>query len=291
MAMDSGWNFTLVVFLSGIGFAAFTEWIYFKTGYAAYLMVLMALQICLRLGSKKRRENIELMFGPDQAKSIRLFENLVVCVPWSVSLLIHGLWLAALCLWVTAALIAFWVRKAELSLAIPTPFGKRPWEFASGFRKNILLLTLFHVLAVLAAGIGNANLGHGSLVFIILLSCTFCLRIESPTYVWMYHLTPLAFLKKKIGTAALQLVSLCLPVCLLLLWFFPAEWKIEMILISIGVLAVAVVMLAKYANYPHELSVPDAMMLTLAIYFPPILIAFLPFFYHRAIRKLSPILL
>jgi hypothetical protein len=50
------------------------------------------------------------------------------------------------------------------------------------------------------------------------------------------------------------------------------------------------VILAKYSAYPGEMNLPEGMIIAISIYFPPLLLAIIPFFYTKSIRKLKYIL-
>ena len=50
------------------------------------------------------------------------------------------------------------------------------------------------------------------------------------------------------------------------------------------------VILAKYSAYPNEINIPEGILFALCIYFPPLLIALIPFFYVKSIKKLNLLL-
>jgi hypothetical protein len=50
------------------------------------------------------------------------------------------------------------------------------------------------------------------------------------------------------------------------------------------------VILAKYAAYPREINLPEFTFIAVCVYFPPLLLALLPYFYMKSVKKLSLLL-
>jgi len=55
----------------------------------------------------------------------------------------------------------------------------------------------------------------------------------------------------------------------------------------IGLLFLWTMVLGKYADYPREMSLPAGMILTSSLFFPPILLVIMPFFYKKSIKSLN----
>jgi hypothetical protein len=72
--------------------------------------------------------------------------------------------------------------------------------------------------------------------------------------------------------------------------FFPAYFWVIPILLFLGTAYVTVFMLAKYGSYPYEMSITDGLILSVSILFPPLLLITIPFFYHRSLKTLNPLL-
>ena len=70
----------------------------------------------------------------------------------------------------------------------------------------------------------------------------------------------------------------------------PSEFELILIFFLIGLLFLWTVILAKYSAYPGEMNLPEGMIIAFSIYFPPLLLAIIPFFYTKSIRKLKYIL-
>ena len=65
---------------------------------------------------------------------------------------------------------------------------------------------------------------------------------------------------------------------------------IAVIIFVVGYLCLTTIILAKYAAYPQEISIPQAILMGLGFSFPPFLLVVLPMFYQKAITSLQPIL-
>lgn len=83
---------------------------------------------------------------------------------------------------------------------------------------------------------------------------------------------------------------LAVPILLALSCFYPTQIFIFVALFLIGNLYVLTIVIMKYSAYPHEMNLPEGIVLTCSIFFPPILLLILPFYISKANRKLSPYL-
>jgi hypothetical protein len=50
------------------------------------------------------------------------------------------------------------------------------------------------------------------------------------------------------------------------------------------------IILAKYAAFPHQVNLPQFVILAVSVWFPPLLIAVIPFFYRQSVKRLNEIL-
>ena len=55
----------------------------------------------------------------------------------------------------------------------------------------------------------------------------------------------------------------------------------------IGFAFLMLIILAKYAAYPAEMNLPEGIMIALCLIFPPLLLGLIPFFYRKAVNKLT----
>jgi hypothetical protein len=95
---------------------------------------------------------------------------------------------------------------------------------------------------------------------------------------------------KKIRIATNNVIILTIPVLLSLLIFYPVEFEQILLFFFIGLLSLWTIILAKYSAYPKEMNLPEGIIIAFSIYFPPILLAILPFFYIKSFNKLKLIL-
>jgi hypothetical protein len=130
-----------------------------------------------------------------------MIENLAVSFPFAILLLYRQFYTAPAVLTAIALLLAPVSAKIPSAVAIPTPFGKHPYEFASGFRKTLLLFLLGCGLMIIAIAVDNFNLGMFTLILNMSVICSFYLQEENGYYVWQYTMTPAGFLLYKTKTA------------------------------------------------------------------------------------------
>jgi len=108
--------------------------------------------------------------------------------------------------------------------------------------------------------------------------------------VWIYQLSPGKFIIKKINAAFLYSTYLSLPVAILLISFFPDNSLIIAGFMALGYIYLATVILAKYSSYPNQISLPQFFILGLSAWFPPLLIAVIPYFFRQSVKRLKEIL-
>jgi hypothetical protein len=58
----------------------------------------------------------------------------------------------------------------------------------------------------------------------------------------------------------------------------------------LGHLYLITVILAKYAAYPHEIDLAQGVVMALCFFFPPLLIAVIPYFANRSTKSLNVLL-
>jgi hypothetical protein len=75
-----------------------------------------------------------------------------------------------------------------------------------------------------------------------------------------------------------------------LIAYYPSETGLILVFLLIGLMSLWTIILAKYSVYPGEINLPAVILITICIYFPPTLIAVLPFFYMKSVKKLKLLL-
>jgi len=173
------------------------------------------------------------------------------------------------------------------SFTIPTPFGKRPWEFTIGFRYSYLIIGIAYILAITAFRIDNFNLGVFSIVLIYLTTYTYFIKPEDEFFVWIFKQNPLQFLLSKVKTAMLYSLYLTLPLLILLSISRP-ELVWFLLLFTLMGSAVQIAMIcAKYSNYPNEIGMKQFIIIICCLVIPPMLLVAIPYMGSQAINQLK----
>jgi len=287
---ETGTNLILG-YLLGLGaFILISAYLFQKTEFAKYIVVLTCLGLLSKLSENNRTDFLIATFGDRLKNKIRILENGMVSIPFVTVLLYQNALLEAALLCAIAILFAVFSFKTNVNFTLPTPFSKRPFEFLVGFRKTFYLFPLAYLLTVIAIQVGNFNLGIFSMLLIFGTVLSYYPKPEQAYYVWVHAYTPKKFLLHKIATATQYTSILVAPVLVGLLIFYPNEFHIVLLFFLIGLLFVWTIILAKYSAYPNEMNLPEGMLLAFSVYFPPMLLVMIPFFYKKSIHKLKMLL-
>ena len=287
---EAGMSPLLGYLLGGIAFVLLSEYIFHKTDFAKYLVVLACLSLQLKLSEKNKTDFLLSTFGDQTKRKIRVLENIMVGIPFVSVLLYKSFFLEAGILFLSSIILALFSFQFNWNVSIPTPFSKRPFEFSVGFRKTLLLFPAAYVITIIAVNVDNLNLGIFSMLLIFLISLSYYSKPEEEYYVWVYAATPRIFLQNKIFTASKNAALLVAPILLSLLIIYPTEFKLILLFFLIGVLFLWTIILAKYSTYPEKMNLPEGLLVAFCIYFPPLLLLTIPYFFSKSINKLKPIL-
>ncbi|MFN6079418.1 MAG: ABC transporter permease, partial [Bacteroidota bacterium] len=252
-----------------------------------YLVILSCLSFQFQLSEKNRTDFLQSTFGDKTKNKIRILENLMVSIPFVSILLYKSLIIEAgilvLCS-ISFALVSF---HAHFNLSIPTPFSNRPFEFSTGFRRTFYLFPMAYALAFIAINVDNFNLGVFSFLLIFLTTLGFYSKPEQEYYVWVHAETPGKFLKNKMLHASKNAAFLTAPILISMLIFYPADFALISGFFMVGLLFLWTIILAKYSAYPGEMNLPEGMIVAFSLFFPPLLLAVIPFFYLKSVNKLK----
>lgn len=273
-----------------LAFVTVTEVLYVKTEYGAWLICVMAFSTVLRFSSKSRSEFLSLTFGDWMKKKIRWIENMIICLPFLISMLFHRAFEAAAITLLLASFMALVHFLKSREWVIPTPFSKKPYEFAVGFRNTWFLFPVILVLIGMAVKVDNANLSIFALVLLQLMIITYYLKPEDEFYIWIYSKTPRQFLQSKLMTATQFSFLLSAPFIALIGFLFPGSIHIALIFMAFGLVFLWTVILAKYTAHPREIHLPEMVILGLCLYLPILFLFSIPYFYTKAIQRLSILL-
>ena len=123
-------------------FVLVSEYIFHKTEFAKYLLILACFSFQFKLTEKGRMDFLLSTFGDKSKNKIRLLENLIISFPFVLFLVYKSLFLEAIILLFCSITIALLSFHFNFNFTIPTPFSKKPFEFSVGFRKSFLLLAV-----------------------------------------------------------------------------------------------------------------------------------------------------
>lgn len=276
-----GWILMLVFFplLSHLFFS--------RVAFAGYIYAAFSLGAVARLSERRRWDFLIVAFKTGRRSLIRLAENGIVALPFLVVLLLKGWLIAAAGLAALSAAMAFLRFRSSFGFVIPTPFGRRPFEFTVGFRRTFLLFPLAYFVTWKAIEVGNTNLGLFSLLLVYLVCMTYYSQPEREEFVWIYSLTPAKFLLRKAGTALLFSTALSLPAALGLCIWGDMNVLLIPVVMLVGCLYVINMLLAKYSAFPDPMHLPQAVIIAFSLFMPPVLLLSIPFLWSQSLQKLK----
>jgi len=287
---ETGINPLLGYLLTLTAFVLLSEYIFHKTEFAKYLIILICISLQFRLSERNRTDFLLSTFGDKTKKKIRIIENLFVCLPFVTILTYKNYLLESSSLFVSSIILALFSLHSNINFSIPTPFSKRPFEFSVGFRKSVFIFPIVYALTFIAIYVDNLNLGIFSMMLIFLISLSYYTKPEQEYYVWIHAESPATFLKNKILNATKNASFLVLPILTGLLIFYPTEFGLILLFFVAGIMYLWAIILAKYSAYPEEMNLPEGIVIAFSLYFPPLLLAIIPYFYTKSINKLKMIL-
>lgn len=276
--------------LGVVAFILLSEYIFQQTVFARYLAILTCLSLQFKLSEKNRADFLLSTFGGKTKQNIRIMENIIVCIPFVSILIYKGFFLNAGALLVGSIVLALFSFHSRFNFSFPTPFSKRPFEFSVGFRKSIFIFPVAYALTYISLNVDNLNLGMFSMLLIFLTSLSYYSNPEHEFYVWVHAESPEKFLRHKIFNASKNATLLVTPILISLLVFYPGDFQSILLFFLIGLFFLWTMILAKYSVYPSQMHLPEVVLMTFSIYFPPFLLAIIPYFLNKSMNKLKLIL-
>lgn len=287
---EAGLNPLLGYVLGFTAFVLLSEYIFYKTEFAKYLIILTCLSLQFKLSERNRTDFFLSIFGVKTKMKIRVVENFILCIPFVSILLYKNFFFEASILFFCSIILSLFSFRSNFNLTVPTPFSKRPFEFSTGFRKTFLIFPIAYALTVIAINADNLNLGIFAFLLVFLTSLSYYHKPEQEYYVWVHAETPKAFLKNKVVNASKNAFLTSAPIIISLLMFYPNEFELISLFFLIGLLFLWTVILAKYSAYPGEMNLPEGIVIAFSLFFPPLLLAIIPFFYSKSINNLKYLL-
>ncbi len=268
-------------------FVSVSLYLFYKTEYACYIYVLMGSMLITKLSETKRTEFLSLCFGDIQVKKIRLIENLICATPFVLFLIFKQFLPLAVLLLVIASILSFANFKTSFHFTIWTPFSKKPFEFAVGFRNSFYIILIAYALSIVAVVAHNFNLGAFALFLIFATTLSYYAQPEQEYYVWSFKSTAQGFLIDKIKTALLFATALALPVLLVIAFFYPQNIGVLLLFLLLAWAFLTCMIVGKYSTYPDEMGIIQAILIALCIGFPPLLILLIPYLFIKSKNRLS----
>jgi hypothetical protein len=255
-----------------IGFYGLSIFLFKKSDFAEYIYIFFALNVISILSEARRIEFLNVCFGDEQFKKIRITENLILSIPFVLFLIYKQFFIHTLFILLASIILALVKFRTKFNYTIFTPFSKRPFEFTTGFRNMFPLFIIAYLLAVFAISMG------------------FYLNPENEYFVWIYGMNPKKFLFSKMKTAILFSSTLVLPIVILLSVIFPKNIGFLFLFISFGWAFLVCTIVTKYSFYPNEITIPQILLLGLCIGLPPMLVILIPYMFLKAENRLKKIL-
>lgn len=261
-----------------------------KAPYSEVVYALLGLGSSNILAGTKRNQFLQQCFTGHKYRQLRLVENLIWAVPFAIMLLFHQAFLTAGLVVLGTVVFSRLQLTLPNALALPTPFSRRPYEFAIGFRKTFWVFPLAFALVYFSYDSGNYNLGVFALAVVLLLPIGYYSVPEPKLYVWTHQMEPGKFLNHKLRIGLLFALSISLLPTIALSIAFPQYAWLTLVFQALGLFYVALGILGKYAYYPSSVNIMPMLALAGCLIFPPALLVVLPSFYAHALRKLKPLL-
>lgn len=277
--------FAYLIFL--VGFIGISILLFHKTSLAPYFYLLIFITLSLKLSETRRTEFLKFTYKDNYFKRIRLLENLLLALPFFVFLLFKMEFIVALSLLLIASLNSIIQIKTIGHFTTPTPFSRKPFEFLVGFRKSIFIFPLIYALTGIAIYIGNFNLAIFSLLLVFVVILNFFSQPEEDYFVWIFNQKPKHFLFSKMRISLVYSTVLMLPSFSILMLVYYNDFLIISGFLLIAYLLVITVIVAKYSAFPKEMSIVQGFLFVISLFFPPLLLFVIPYFFNQAVKQLN----
>lgn len=271
-------------------FIILSQLLFTRTELAPYIYAAIAVMFGGKLIDNNRIQNLALIFKNTDILTIRFLEQTMVFLPFILFMLYKRCYLFSITLFAISILFSFVNNRFGSSKVVPTPFKRMPFEFSVGIRQSVPVLLGVCLLLAKAIQVDNFYLALFSLGVLFLIFFSYYFYPEKKYFVWIFSKTINEFLKQKLLFGLCAGFVLTMPICGILFCFYPERWILICSLELVGLLILLSVILVKYAAFPKEMNLPQAILFTLSLIFPPLLLLSIPLFYVQARRKLQLIL-
>jgi len=255
--------------------------------WGPYVYLVLMVYAGQLLGRPERRETIRQWSGPGYYWRIRLWEQLLLSLPFALVLLIlNDWWFGPLA--VALSLLSLWTPSIPQGrFYLPLPFGKKPFEYTTGIRKQAWMLLVVVFFVVMGFVVSNPGLTVFGFTILMLLPMGWVGQLEPVPYLWQHCQSPTTFLWQKWRTGLEHQLYLGLPLALVLNFLLPDMRLAIGIILVVGIVAQSAVLLAKYASYPRDIDFVHAILVATGIVFLPVMVVVVPFLGRKAIENLK----
>lgn len=287
---DAGIHPFLVYLFGILGLVFLSNTLFSSFAYASYALVAFSCLTVAPLSDGPRNEFLLMVYGVRFKQIIRVLENTTICFPFVLVLFVFKAYPEAVLLLFSGAAMAFFSFHINRNRSFPLPFSSAIFECIIGFRKTFPVFILALILSVVAILESNINLGLFAMGLEIFTVIGYFFKPEDEYFVWIFSETPRSFLLRKFQLAVKILFLLLIPPALLLLCFYPSSYQTILTFLLVGGCLLCAIIMIKYAAYPREINVPEYLLLSLCVYFPPLVFGVIPFFYLRSKNNLQSLL-
>ena len=271
-------------------FLLFSNYLFDNTEFATYIYGLVALRMVSKFSAYERNDFLKSIFNRTNYKKLRLLENSICCLPFTLFLLYQKQFIFAILLHVLAMFLSLLQFSTTFNFTIPTPFGKTPFEFTVGFRKTFYVFPIAYVLTYISISVGNFNLGVFAMLLVGMVCFSYYSKMENEYFVWNFNLSPKEFLMLKVKICFTFFTLLSLPILIILSVSFLNEIEILIIFFLLCYTYLATIIFAKYSDFPNEINISQGILIAMSFMFPPMLFIIIPYFYSKSIKKLNTVL-
>ena len=160
---EFGINPILGYLLASIVFFSISSLLFNKTTFAPYIYSGIALLTIGKLSELHRCNFLKTCFPRHTYRNIRILENIILGIPFIAFLLYKQEYQYLPIIFLSVLAFYDYNYRNIWNFTIPTPFGKRPYEFTRGFRNTFFIFPLAYSLCIIGINVNNFNLSLFSL--------------------------------------------------------------------------------------------------------------------------------
>lgn len=285
---DYGINPWLGVLILIIVFLLFSFLLFQNTKInAAYIYTIIPFVFLLKTNNENETAFFKSIYSKKEFLAIKILQNIIIVFPFVFFLFFKNFIFVGGLLLLGSVFLSFFNFRIKKSQKLKIPFLRNSFEFIVGFRNSFYWIPLLLVFLVIGQVLDNDNFLFLLIGFLFLIFSSYYLNPEPPFYVWVYALTPIEFLFLKFSHAIGNATLIIVPFVLIEVLFFDFSLQSLFILLGIGMFFLFIIILLKYSTYPNENHILEGVILVMCIFFPPILIVFLPYLFIKSKQKLK----